>query len=88
MAQCAATLLTDAQRQLLGKFTPRDEGPGPGRGVVRRLLGQCPVFDRFAEAAPVIKVRYLDRDEHADVQECLNSEPAASPSPLPKTGSR
>src|SRR5215213_4129977 len=29
---------------------------------------QCPIFDRFAEAAPVIKVRYLDNGEHADVQ--------------------
>jgi len=23
-----------------------------------------PIFDRFAEAAPVLKVRYLDRDAH------------------------
>ncbi|HEV3144421.1 MAG TPA: thioredoxin family protein [Gemmataceae bacterium] len=30
--------------------------------------GQCPIFERFAEAAPVVHVRYLDRDEHADVQ--------------------
>jgi len=31
-------------------------------------INQCPIFDRFAAAAPVIRVRYLDRDEHADVQ--------------------
>ena len=33
---------------------------------------QCPIFDRFAEAAKVIKVRYLDNAEHADVQEVLS----------------
>lgn len=32
---------------------------------------QCPIFEHFAAAAPMIKVRYLDRDEHADVQEEL-----------------
>src|SRR4029079_16900530 len=30
--------------------------------------GQCPTFERFAEVAPVLKVRYLDRDAHPDVQ--------------------
>lgn len=29
---------------------------------------QCPVFDHFAAVAPVLKVRYLDRDERADAQ--------------------
>jgi hypothetical protein len=29
---------------------------------------QCPVFEHFMAVAPVIDVRYLDRDEHADVQ--------------------
>ena len=33
--------------------------------------GQCPIFERFAEFAPVIEARYLDRDEHADVQRQL-----------------
>jgi hypothetical protein len=30
--------------------------------------GQCPIFERFAEAAPVLAVRYLDRDAFPDVQ--------------------
>jgi thiol-disulfide isomerase/thioredoxin len=30
--------------------------------------GQCPIFERFAEIAPCLKIRYLDRDDHADVQ--------------------
>ena len=33
--------------------------------------GQCPAFEHFAAAAPVIQVHYLDRDEHADVQKVL-----------------
>ncbi|MCP6726345.1 thioredoxin family protein, partial [Klebsiella pneumoniae] len=31
-------------------------------------VNQCPIFEHFAAAAPVIQVRYLDRDAHADVQ--------------------
>ena len=31
-------------------------------------INQCPIFEHFTAAAPVIQVRYLDRDEHADVQ--------------------
>ena len=34
--------------------------------------GQCPIFDRFASAAPSIKVRYLDNADHADVQTALS----------------
>jgi len=31
-------------------------------------ISQCPAFEHFAAAAPVIRIRYLDRDEHADAQ--------------------
>lgn len=33
--------------------------------------GQCPIFEKFAELAPSIKVRYADRDEQADLQKEL-----------------
>lgn len=33
--------------------------------------GQCPIFEHFTQAAPVLQVRYLDRDDHADVQQIL-----------------
>jgi len=33
--------------------------------------GQCPIFERFAQVQPLIEARYLDRDEHAEVQELL-----------------
>jgi hypothetical protein len=29
---------------------------------------QCPIFEHFMAAAPVIEVRYLDRDDHPEVQ--------------------
>jgi thiol-disulfide isomerase/thioredoxin len=34
-------------------------------------INQCPIFEHFAAAAPVIHVRYIDRDEHADAQSVL-----------------
>ena len=34
-------------------------------------INQCPIFARFAAEFPGIQVRYLDRDEHADVQQEL-----------------
>jgi thiol-disulfide isomerase/thioredoxin len=67
----AATHLTDAQRQLLGKFTRETNVLVLAGAWCGDCVSQCPAFDRFAEAAPVIKVRYLDRDDHVDVQEAL-----------------
>jgi thiol-disulfide isomerase/thioredoxin len=61
-------VLTPAQRQLLGSFTR----PMPVLVLAGAWCGdcinQCPIFEHFAAAAPVITVRYIDRDEHADAQ--------------------
>ena len=66
-----AIAITDAQRNLLSSFK-REMNVLVLAGVwCGDCSGQCPIFDRFAEAAPVIKVRYLDRDDHADVQKEL-----------------
>lgn len=64
-------VLTDAQRRLLGSF--RRTMPvlclaGAWCGDCAR---QCPIFDVFAAATPVVQPRFLDRDEHADVQAVL-----------------
>jgi len=32
---------------------------------------QCPIFERIAEANPLIVTRYLDRDAHLDTQQAL-----------------
>ena len=42
----------------------------PARGAVI-ARHNVPIFEAFAAAAPVIVTRYLDRDEHADVQAAL-----------------
>lgn len=66
-----ATQITEPQRQLLGKFKREMNVLVLAGAWCGDCISQCPAFERFAEAAPVIKVRYLDRDEHADVQEEL-----------------
>src|SRR4051812_42543274 len=64
--------LTPAQRELLGKFRRETNVLVLAGAWCGDCSGQCPIFDRFAEAAPVLKVRYLDNAEHADVQQELS----------------
>ena len=64
----AATQLTDAHKQLLAKFTRRTNVLVLAGAWCGDCISQCPIFERFAEAAPALQVRYLDRDDHADVQ--------------------
>lgn len=63
--------LTAAQRELLGAFTRRMPVLCLAGAWCGDCINQCPAFEHFAAAAPVIEVRYLDRDEHADVQQAL-----------------
>ncbi|QVL33663.1 thioredoxin family protein [Telmatocola sphagniphila] len=63
--------LTEDQKNLLKQFkreTPVLVLAGAWCGD---CSGQCPAFERFAEIAPCLKIRYLDRDVHADVQAAL-----------------
>jgi thiol-disulfide isomerase/thioredoxin len=61
-------VLTDAQRELLRSFRRQMNVLCLAGAWCGDCAGQCPAFERFAEAAPVIKVRFLDRDDHDDVQ--------------------
>src|SRR5262245_38687751 len=65
------TQITDAQRQLLAKFTRRTNVLVLAGAWCGDCAAQCPIFERFSEAAPVIVTRYIDRDVHADVQAVL-----------------
>jgi thiol-disulfide isomerase/thioredoxin len=65
------TSITDAQRQLLGKFTRKTNVLILAGAWCGDCASQCPIFERFSEAAPVLVTRYLDRDEHADAQQAL-----------------
>ena len=63
--------LTDAQRELLGSFRRAMPVLCLAGAWCGDCINQCPIFEHFAAVAPVIRVRYLDRDEHADVQQAL-----------------
>ena len=60
--------LTGDQRELLGTFKREMNVLVLAGAWCGDCVNQCPIFEHFAAAAPVIKTRYLDRDEHADVQ--------------------
>src|SRR5438445_11470434 len=70
-AAASQTSLTDAQKKLLGTFTRRTNVLVLAGAWCGDCSSQCPIFERMAEAAPVIVTHYLDRDEHADVQSAL-----------------
>src|SRR5205085_2129262 len=67
----AQVSLTTAQKNLLGSFTR----PMPVMVLAGAWCGdcinQCPIHEHFAAATSVLTIRYLDRDEHADVPEEL-----------------
>ncbi len=63
--------LTAGQKQLLAGFKREMKVLCLAGAWCGDCSGQCPAFEHFAVAAPVIKVHYLDRDEHADVQKVL-----------------
>ena len=67
----AETTITDAQKALLGKFTRETNVLLLAGAWCGDCVAQCPVFEKFAEAAPVLKVRYLDRDRNRDAQDEL-----------------
>jgi thiol-disulfide isomerase/thioredoxin len=65
------TRLTEAQQQLLRRFTRRTNVLVLAGAWCGDCASQCPIFERFAEFAPMIVTHYIDRDEHADVQAAL-----------------
>jgi hypothetical protein len=60
--------LMPAQKELLGRFHRAMHVLCLAGAWCGDCVNQCPIFEHFAAAAPAIQVRYLDRDEHADVQ--------------------
>ena len=65
------THTTETQKQLLRKFTRKTNVLVLAGAWCGDCAAQCPIFERFAEAAPVLITRYIDRDEHADAQAVL-----------------
>ena len=66
-----ATVLTDDQKALLGTFVRTTNVLVLAGTWCGDCVANCPIFERFTEVAPKLIVRYLDRDEHADVQKEL-----------------
>jgi hypothetical protein len=60
--------LTTAQRDLLADFRRTMNVLCLAGAWCGDCINQCPIFEHFAAAAPVIQMRYLDRDEHTDAQ--------------------
>jgi hypothetical protein len=63
--------LSQSQKELLGRFTRRTNALVLAGAWCGDCVSQCPIFEAFAAAAPLIVTHYLDRDEHADVQAVL-----------------
>ena len=64
----AQVKLAAAQRTLLESFTRKMNVLCLAGVWCGDCSGQCPIFRHFAQAAQVIDLRFLDRDDHADVQ--------------------
>lgn len=63
--------LTENQKKLLGGFTRTMNVLVLAGTWCGDCAAQCPLFEKFAEVAPVIVPRYLDRDAHPAAQEEL-----------------
>jgi hypothetical protein len=63
--------LTEPQKALLASFRRQMNVLCLAGAWCGDCINQCPNFERFAQAAPAIALRFLDRDEHADAQQEL-----------------
>ena len=68
----AAVNLTAAQRELLGGFKRQMQVLCLAGAWCGDCVNQCPIFDHFAQAAPTLAIRYLDRDAHPDLSAALS----------------
>ena len=63
--------LTQSQRELLSSFTREMPVLCLAGAWCGDCINQCPAFDQFARVSSRIDLRFLDRDDHADVQAAL-----------------
>ncbi len=63
--------LSPTQRQILAAFRREMNILCLAGAWCGDCINQCPIFEHFVQAAPVLRVRYIDRDEHADAQAAL-----------------
>ncbi len=65
------TILNQAQKELFAAFKRQMPVLCLAGAWCGDCANQCPIFARFAEATRTIDLRFLDRDDHADVQKEL-----------------
>lgn len=63
--------LTDDQTKLLKSFVRRTDILFLAGAWCGDCAFHCPILEKFAEIAPVLQIRYVDRDVHADLQKEL-----------------
>ncbi|MFL5329269.1 MAG: thioredoxin family protein [Gemmataceae bacterium] len=63
--------LSDPQKALLSQFRRKTNVLVLAGAWCGDCVSQCPIFDHFAVAAPLLNVRYLDRDAYPQVQDEL-----------------
>ncbi|HTQ38900.1 MAG TPA: thioredoxin family protein [Pirellulales bacterium] len=63
--------LAAAQREILSGFVRPMKVLCLAGAWCGDCVNQCPIFQRFAEAAPTLAIHYFDRDVHADLQAAL-----------------
>ncbi len=61
--------LTPSQQRLVGGFTRNVKALCVSGIWCGDCVQQVPLFQRIAEAGPVVDLRYVDRDEHLDLAE-------------------
>lgn len=64
--------LSEEQRRLLGGFQREMQVLVMAGAWCGDCVEQCPIFDHFAQATPLIHLRYCDRDAHPDLQQELS----------------
>jgi thiol-disulfide isomerase/thioredoxin len=64
-------VLSGDQKQLLESFVRTTNILCLAGAWCGDCINQCPIFEHFAAAASVLRVRYLDRDENAEVRQEL-----------------
>lgn len=72
---CAS--LSDAQKALLGSFKRQMKVIVMAGTWCGDCVNQCPMFERFAQACPLIDIRYFDRDANPDLAAAMQTCGAA-----------
>ena len=69
--------LSDAQKALLGSFKRQMKVIVMAGTWCGDCVNQCPMFEHFAQACPLIDIRYFDRDANPDLAAAMQTCGAA-----------